>query len=226
MFSIGKIYKRTDLHKLYKGQTQGGISTPANHNLIMIFTGEVGGQFGYQDGWNEDGLFLYTGEGQTGDMAFIRGNLAIRDHNVNCKDLHLFQYVKSGHVRYIEQMICTGFHTRKAPDRIGNTREAIIFELSPIDQFTNMEITDDEFEEGWQEDIGLLRSRAIASASTKASPIERKTIFRKRSSAIKIYVLKIADGLCETCGSEAPFITPANLTFISDLRALSRGGQE
>ena len=34
---------------------------------------------GYQDAWSDDGFFHLTGEGQNGDMRFIRGNLATRD---------------------------------------------------------------------------------------------------------------------------------------------------
>jgi hypothetical protein len=68
---------------------QGGISTPSKHDFIILFTSAMGEQYGYKDGWNEQGL--YTGEGQQGDMAFIRGNLAIRDHVENGKALHLLK---------------------------------------------------------------------------------------------------------------------------------------
>ena len=71
----------------------------------MVFTGETGKEYGYQDEWSEDELFLYTGEGQLGDMSFVRGNLAIRDHADNGKDLHLFEYVRQGYVRYVGQMV-------------------------------------------------------------------------------------------------------------------------
>ena len=101
MFIQGHVYRRRDLHDQYGGQRQGGISTPSQHQLILLFTGESGEQHGYADGWSADGLFLYTGEGQQGDMAFIRGNAAIRDHIDNGKDLHLFAQVKKGYVRYL-----------------------------------------------------------------------------------------------------------------------------
>ena len=78
-FVAGKIYRRTELHKIYGGQTQGGISTPAKQNVILLFTGETGAQHGYTDGWL-DGVFNYFGEGQIGDMPWVRGNSSIRDH--------------------------------------------------------------------------------------------------------------------------------------------------
>lgn len=65
----------------------------------MLFTGETGNQYGYIDGWSEEGVFFYMGEGQRGDMTFVRGNLAIRDHIANGKDIHLFESVRKGFVR-------------------------------------------------------------------------------------------------------------------------------
>jgi 5-methylcytosine-specific restriction protein A len=111
MFVQGQVYRRRDLHQQFGGQQQGGISTPSSANIVLLFTGEAGEQHGYRDDWTKDGVFLYTGEGQRGDMQFVRGNLAIRDHAANGKDLHLFEYIKGnskGVVRYIGQMVCTG----------------------------------------------------------------------------------------------------------------------
>ena len=97
MFEVGEVYnRRADIHGPYGGQWQGGISTPSRWPLIFLFTGESGEQYGYEDGWDENGVFLYTGEGQVGKMEFVRGNRAIRDHALDDKDLHLFQSLSKG----------------------------------------------------------------------------------------------------------------------------------
>ncbi len=133
MFQIDQIYKRTDLHDKYDGQRYGGISTPANHTIIMLFAGENGEQYGYSDGWSEEkGVYLYTGEGQIGDMAFKGGNTAIRDHMKTGKDIHLFEYIKTGYVKYVGQMVFVSFKYRFAPDQNKNIRKIIVFELKPI----------------------------------------------------------------------------------------------
>lgn len=50
MFDIGKEYKRKeDIHNLYGGQSQGGISTPKNHPFIFIFTSDAGEQHSNMD---------------------------------------------------------------------------------------------------------------------------------------------------------------------------------
>ncbi|CAI2473477.1 Uncharacterised protein [Serratia proteamaculans] len=48
----GILYKRKDLHDLYGGQEQGGISAPKEFPVIFIFTGEIGETHGYKDGWS------------------------------------------------------------------------------------------------------------------------------------------------------------------------------
>ena len=50
-FQRGHVYdRRAEIHSAYGGQEQGGISTPTGTSAIFLFTGESGGQFGYDDG--------------------------------------------------------------------------------------------------------------------------------------------------------------------------------
>jgi 5-methylcytosine-specific restriction protein A len=95
MFEVRRVYnRRSEIHEPYGGQRFGGILTPRDRPFIFLFTGESGEQYGYEDGWDDNGVFLYTGEGQKGDMEFIGGNRAIRDHALEGKDIHLFQALR------------------------------------------------------------------------------------------------------------------------------------
>lgn len=230
MFTFGKIYNRRDLHQIYGGQRQGGISTPSKHNFLLLFTGEQGNKYGYKDQWIEDGLFLYTGEGQHGDMEFVRGNLAIQNHASDGKDLHLFEYVKKGGVRYIGQMVCTGHQERRAPDSEGNDRRVIVFELTPINAFEKP-VEEEKFPEEtglWQTSLSSLREKALASSTVGISPSERKNLIQYRSNAIRVYALRRANGSCEACKKEAPFITKAGQPYLEPhhIRRLSDGGPD
>lgn len=134
MFAPGKVYRRRDIHALFGGQEQGGISTPADHKVVFVFTGPAGEEYGYSDGWADDGSYHYFGEGQLGDMEFSRGNAAIRDHEKNGKQLHLFttQGTDSGYVRYVGEMRYVGHHFVQAPDKRGRMRRAIVFHLARV----------------------------------------------------------------------------------------------
>lgn len=56
---------------------------------IFIFSGKSGKQNGYEDGWDNPKVFTYTGEGQSGDMEFTKGKLALKDHINNGKRVYL-----------------------------------------------------------------------------------------------------------------------------------------
>lgn len=96
MFTPGKIYKRAEIHGLYGGNPQSGISPSARLPYIFIFTGKTGKKHGYQDGWDNPNVFSYTGEGQAGNMEFSRGNLALRDHLKQGKRVFLFEAMGRG----------------------------------------------------------------------------------------------------------------------------------
>ena len=236
MFVQGQIYSRRTLHQQVGGQEQGGISTPSKLNVILLFTGKSGEQYGYLDQWSDEGVFFYTGEGQVGDMEFVRGNRAIRDHSLNGKDIHLFsQTTQKGFVRYEAQMICTGFHYVNRPRKDGKARRAIVFELSPISAFGQAAIPapsaiEDEPPHDLLEKASLeeLRKKALSASGNPKSVRERKAMIQQRSRAIKLYVLKRANGKCEGCGTPAPFRTPKRKLYLEPhhIRRLSDGGPD
>jgi hypothetical protein len=133
-FRPGQQYRRRELHEKFGGQRQGGISTPARTPFVLLITGDSGKQHGYSDEWSDDGLFLYTGEGQHGDMRLSGGNLAIRDHAKNGKALHVFEQEKKDKrfLRYLGEMEYLEHAYREAPDTDGKPRQAIVFHLRPV----------------------------------------------------------------------------------------------
>jgi 5-methylcytosine-specific restriction protein A len=213
-FEVGQVYnRRDDLHAHYGGQQQGGISTPANHPYIFLFTGASGSEYGYKDEFRPDGTFWYTGEGQVGDMAMTRGNRAIRDHSVNGKELHLFEAIGDGEVRYLGQASYLDHHWEERRDANDNLRRAVVFELAVDpggEELSDVAEPNAEYiaERLLQEkSLDELRELALQKASPSASASERRTNVRRRSEAIRAYVLKRAKGVCEGCNKEAPFVT-------------------
>ena len=132
---LGQEYKRTELHKFFGGQTQGGISTPSNSNYVFIIAYKKSGKdFGYEDGWDmERNFYFYTGEGQVNDMRMIRGNKAIKDHKKNDKKILLFQETKETYIKLEAELIFIDFEYIQTIDREGNNRRAIQFRLQSID---------------------------------------------------------------------------------------------
>ena len=236
MFTPGKTYSRSrDIHGVYGGQQQSGISTPSSHNIIFIFTGESGTIYGYKDEFRSDGIFWYTGEGQVGDMEMIRGNRAIRDHQKTGKTIHLFESADTGLVRYLGQAIYLGHHFEDRPDVDGHMRKAIIFELE-IDALdaqapeapkppksiasSNLKL--------WSSPLEDVHRLAIQRPNKTATPKERRAITYQGSEAVRVYVLRRADGICEGCGSKAPFVTKQRRPYLEPhhIRRRADGGPD
>ena len=120
MFEIGRIYNRQkELHDIYGGNRQSGISSCSNHPIIFIFSSPIGSQHGYLDRWESDQIYVYTGEGQIGDMELVRGNKAIKNHLKNGKQLHLFKkvgrtdYIYEGEFEYKNHEVVIGSDSDK-----------------------------------------------------------------------------------------------------------------
>jgi hypothetical protein len=62
--------------------------------------------------------------------------------------------------------------------------------------------------------IDELRKAALLKARRFATAKERKAIFRVRSRAIQLYVLRRANGHCESCGAPAPFRKPDGSAYL------------
>lgn len=123
------LYKRSAIHDEYGGNRQGGISPSAKSPYIFIFSGKSGAQYGYQDGWDNYNVFSYTGEGQIGNMQFIRGNLALKDHLNNGKRVFLFENDGKGFVKFISEMEFHDADYFETLDLNGDKRQGIKFFL-------------------------------------------------------------------------------------------------
>lgn len=223
-FERGRIYnRRVDIHGRFNGQQRGGIVTPAGEAVIIIFTGEEGEAHGYSDRWRDDGVFEYFGEGQIGDMVMQKGNRAIAEHATNGKSILLFKILPKG-VEFEGEMICDGYQTRRAPDRVGTMRDAFVFELRPIDNVTT--IVDDILP--ITDNLEELRKRAFAAANATPGKTTSTANVFDRSRDVRDYVVARAKGRCEGCSEPAPFLRTNGVPYLEPhhIRRLTDGGPD
>jgi hypothetical protein len=119
--------RRADIHAQYGGNWQSGICPSGDFPYIFIFSGKTGHQHGYKDGWDNPDVFSYTGEGQSGDMQFTKGNLALRDHIKNGKRVFLFEIEAKGIVRFISEVEVFDADYFETHDTSGKQRIGIKF---------------------------------------------------------------------------------------------------
>jgi len=173
-FEIGALYsRRGQIHSLLGGQQQGGIATPAEHPVVVIFTGEAGEAHGYSDYWDEDGYLHYFGEGQSGDMEFKGGNRAILDHVKNGKRLIAFQSTGKGKpYRFRGEFIARSHDVVSGvPDTSGTLRNAIVFKLQALEELEPLGHVDDETS---VDQLGATSALRLVEVRTK------QTLFRRR----------------------------------------------
>ena len=135
--SPGTRILRKDLQETYGGRTQGGIGPSKKTPNVLIFTDPASGeQHGYYDGWQPDGHFHYTGEGQRGDQRMMSGNRSILDHEIEGRALRLFKGAR-GEVEYLGEFRLAAdrpWYETDAPETGGGPlRKVIVFRLAPVD---------------------------------------------------------------------------------------------
>lgn len=228
-FEVGRNYsRRDDIHQVYGDSRQSGISSSAECPAIFIFTGESGGQYGYEDGFDQAGVFSYSGEGQVGDMTFTAGNKAIRDHAKNGRALHLFRALgKSKPCKYLGEFVLANYFTRRGPDRNGKDREIIVFHLLRAEASTSpMDLL--SLDERPKQDLAEARARAIEACNAERGGAGRYALkaLYERSRAIRDYVIQRANGHCEGCGAPSPFMGLDQLPYFEahHTTRLSDGG--
>lgn len=218
-FVVGKTYKRTDIHDEYGGKRQSGIAPCSEYPFVLIFTGERGEEFGYEDEFLDDGTFIYTGEGQEGDMTWDHGNRAIRDHKEEGRQLHLFENQDNGYVTYVGEYEYEDAKWEELPDKNGEMRDAIRFRLVPaggreIDIGTDDpdELAEEELYEKAKQSVQGSGGSGGSSGGSGSSTTTTTTY--SRSELPKRFARRVADGVCQGCGEPAPFIDKNGSPFL------------
>lgn len=218
-FVEGNVYSRAaDIHDRFGGNRQSGIATAPSSHAIFIFTGDEGEQFGYVDSWDQaDQVYTYTAEGQLGDMTYARGNLAVRNHLADGRSLHLFKKVTraGGKYRYVGEMQCAETRTITGSDRNGHDRNIIQFELVRLRSVTDCAEDEQPGADNSGAPLDELRERAYAAIKpTGADKTQAVRSIYQRAKDVTIYALKRADGTCESCGQDAPFLKPNGQPYL------------
>lgn len=225
-FQIGKTYwRQEDITGKFGGSRQSGIAPSRIAPAIFIFTGNTGEQYGYTDDFHESGDLFYTGEGQLGDMTLTRGNLAIAEHAITGRALHVFEALGKGKpCVYKGEFFYESHSVERGQDRANKERNVIVFRLAPVSKTLQPEIYGatelgenaghEPYAHSVESDITMLRNAAIAACGPHQTTHVKETTrsVYQRSVHVKRYVLARAAGRCELCREPAPFMRKSDGT--------------
>jgi 5-methylcytosine-specific restriction protein A len=220
---LGAVYKRSDLHLRFGGNTNSGIVPSNREPVILLFhTLEKANQF-YSDGFDDHGVYHFSGKGAYGDMPWNSENKALRQQASDGRAILFFERFQrtGGHWQLRHKMVCVGHDVRTTPDKNGDPRSGIVFQLieeDAQDQFVVQNVLDFSLQD--------LRTRAIDAASGTPRLTTNMTSAIARSAVIREYALRRSGGQCEGCSQPAPFAKPNGEPFLEvhHLLRLADGG--
>jgi hypothetical protein len=128
----------------FGGAMYGGIQPSSSSPNVFVYSDpQAGTTYGYNfDGWNaERTVFLYTGEGRSGDQRMRSGNAALFNHRDTGRAVRVF--VAAGTEegsgakvqRYLGEFEVSADRptlTAEAPDQDGVQRTVLVFRLRPV----------------------------------------------------------------------------------------------
>lgn len=213
-YTVGQRIKRAKIHDQFGGNPQCGISSSAQVDAVFLFTGDHGNN-PYEDVWISENEFEYSGQGRRGDQTFDRSdpngraNDDLKNHAEYGKEVHLFEK-SSGDgsvVVYIGQLQYVDHDFKQRDDADGNPRKEIRFELQLVDDVSSNDdelISDDE----------TLRKVAEEASSTDSASSTNSGRSYRTSKFVREYALDWADGYCQGCEEEAPFMTSSGDPYL------------
>lgn len=226
-FSLGQEYRRAALLEfLGSGQEMPGVLWGPREPGCVICTsgGRHGKKAGYSDGQQQDGSWIYVGQGRTGDQRLknsANAKLAARDRSVlffTTRELNAKEKAQHGHAKFYVfrgAFNVAGFEFF-SPDEGSRKGDRLIrFFLFPADDGYAASPEPGLVEaSGAQPSLASLQATLLGDTST-AKPTRISMVeYRARSAAVHRYALARAGGICECCDSAAPFESDAGIPYL------------
>lgn len=210
---IGKEYSNAEIVEIFKVGMMGGMRRSHSKNALVLISFHDGIERIYNDYWKDDILY-YTGHGQSGDQELGGQNKTLAESDSNGITVYLFEMYYSQRYQYrgIVKLAAKPF-TETECDVDGIERKVWKFPLKLVNTSEYMDIvTVDEQEAHLSKQVVENLGSALtlfASASKMVLSGSEVTVKAKKTQTNPVigeYARLRADGHCELCGQEAPFI--------------------
>lgn len=211
---IGEELSNEEMRILFQCGNMGGMRRSKNTGTLVIISDDTKGL--YKDVW-KNGILHYTGMGKVGDQV-LEGNQnkTLYYSNTNGVEVHLFEVLKKAIYTYRGVMILADepYQSEQLDDK-GTIRKVWIFPLKPI----NDEAFAEE-REPQEKDLRSISNEELARRTTLKAIGKKKrtaeaTVYY-RDPYLKEIVKRIAEGKCQYCGEEAPFVDKNNEPYLEE----------
>lgn len=225
-FKIGNIYTNDEIIEAFKVNRQGGMRISLTNNCLVLTCNHVKKM--YDDRW-ENNILYYTGMGlKESSQNFERSNKKLRDSNELGIGVYLFEVFKKGEYTFSGKVyLCDSPLIEKQYNKLEKCeRDVIIFPLKKCD------VDLKEYENDQKKIIAkktLKELEELYKQGEKALNKSTKIVNNyNRSLIVKEIALKKAQGICQLCKEEAPFLDKNNNPFLEvhHIVPLSKGGED
>ena len=223
---IGAEITHDQMRTLFKCGNMGGMRRSKQTGTLVIISDDTKGL--YRDVW-KNGVLHYTGMGKIGDQVLEwnqNGTLFYSD--TNGVEVHLFEVITKAVYTYrgVVKLVDKPYKSRQ-PDDNGNMRDVWMFPVMPISEDSKSishELTEQEMSKLSDREL----ARYAAVKNVKKEPKITETIVHYRDPYLKQMVKRIADGKCQHCGNDAPFIDKHGEPYLESHHVirLADGGQD
>ncbi len=224
--NIGAEITNEQMRTIFKCGNMGGMRRSKQTGTLVIISDDTKGL--YRDVW-KNGVLHYTGMGKVGDQV-LEGNQngTLYYSDINGVEIHLFEVLVKAVYTYrgVVKLIDKPYKSRQ-PDDNGSMRDVWMFPVAPIsetEQNVSHELTEQEIVKLSDKEL----ARYTAVKNVKKEPITTETVVYYRDPYLKQMVKRIADGKCQFCGNEAPFIDKQGVPYLEahHVIRLADGGRD
>jgi len=201
---VGADVTHEQMRTSFQCGNMGGMRRSKKTGTLVIISDETKGL--YRDVW-KNGVLHYTGMGKVGDQV-LEGNQngTLYYSDTNGVEVHLFEVLKKAVYTYrgVVKLVEKPYKSIQ-PDDNGEIREVWMFPVAPISESetgVSREMTEQEI--STLSDKELARYTAVKNLNKE--PKKTETVVYYRDPYLKQMVKRIAEGKCQYCGSDAPFI--------------------
>lgn len=131
---VGSVYKNSEIVKVFQISTQGGMRRSRRKNALVLFAMHSASpeQNPYEDRWQEDGFFHYSGMGLIGDQSLEdRQNRTLSESPSNGVNIYLFESQKKAEYIYQGEVYLAGLpYAIQERDTAGRMRRVYKFPLA------------------------------------------------------------------------------------------------
>lgn len=236
---IDKVYSNREVTEIFSCSGQGGIRVSNTNKTITIISKLVrrNETNPYQDEHiNHEGRITYTGMGTVGNQKLTGQNLKIAESRTNGYRMFYFEVYRNNEYTFKGEVILDDEpYFVNELDLNNNNRKVLKFKLKIKTQvdinYISQEVLNEEIKVK-ERKIKKLSSTELANQAIHSSnEIKTTKVISEqynRDLKVKQYTLRRANGKCDLCDQQAPFVTEKNEPYLESHHVipLSESGKD